>query len=31
MAVWWQVAPHRLNANNVRLFAGAVIPGWARE
>ncbi len=28
MAAWWQVAPHRLDANSMRLFADAVIPGW---
>lgn len=28
LAAWWQVAPHRLDANAIRLFADAVIPGW---
>jgi len=28
MGMWWQVAPHRLNADAMRLFGDAVIPGW---
>lgn len=28
MAAWWQVAPHRLDANSMRLFAEAVLPRW---
>jgi hypothetical protein len=28
LAAWWQVAPHRLDANSMRLFVDGVVPGW---
>lgn len=29
LAMWWQVAPHRLNADAARVFAASVLDGWA--
>lgn len=28
LAMWWQVAPHRLDSGSVRTFADGVLPGW---
>lgn len=28
LALWWQVAPQRLNKEAARLFCDALIPGW---
>ncbi|CAN7211257.1 hypothetical protein LJR066_000607 [Acidovorax sp. LjRoot66] len=28
LGMWWQAAPHRLNADSVRLFSDEVLPGW---
>lgn len=28
LAMWWQVAPHRLNSEATRVFANALIPKW---
>jgi hypothetical protein len=28
LSLWWQVAPHRLNADAARILADAILPGW---
>ncbi len=28
LAAWWQVAPHRLDCDSLRVFVDACIPGW---
>jgi hypothetical protein len=30
LAAWWQVAPHRLDADSLRVFVDASLPGWGR-
>ncbi|TFW27815.1 hypothetical protein [Duganella callida] len=28
LALWWQVAPHRMNSEAVRVFVDEILPGW---